>query len=105
MKTNKPTPEEILNELRSLMSDAEKLVANTAREGGETAAAALRDRFKAAQEQLADLYSDARSKVLEGARYTDETIREHPYPALAVALGAGLVAGVLLSRCCSSNSE
>jgi ElaB/YqjD/DUF883 family membrane-anchored ribosome-binding protein len=105
MKINRTSPDEVLNELRSLLTEAEKLVANKAREGGEAATAALRERFKAAQEQLVDLYGDARTKVLAGAKYTDATIREHPYSALAIAVGVGVVAGALMSRCCSSDSD
>ena len=105
MKINRATPEEVMNELRSLLNEAEKVVAQTAREGGEAAAAALRERFQAAQEQLRELYGDARTKVVAGAKYTDATIREHPYSALGIALGVGVVAGVLLSRCCSSDSD
>ncbi|MBL9200173.1 MAG: DUF883 family protein, partial [Opitutaceae bacterium] len=32
------------------------------------------------------------------AKCTDSAIREHPYQALAIALGAGLLVGVLLGR-------
>jgi ElaB/YqjD/DUF883 family membrane-anchored ribosome-binding protein len=103
MKTNRTSPEQILNELRSLLSEAEEVVADTAREGREAATAALRNRFAAAQEQLGELYADARSKVVAGVKYTDATIRDHPYTSLAVALGAGVIAGALLTRCCSSS--
>lgn len=105
MKTNRASPEKVLNELRALLSEAEELVADSAREGREAATAALRDRFVAAQEQLAELYTDVRSKVVAGAKYTDATIREHPYASLAVALGAGVIAGALLVRCCSSSTS
>lgn len=105
MKTNRASPEQVLNELRSLLSEAEELVADSAREGREAATAALRDRFVAAQEQLGELYSDVRNKVVAGAKYTDATIRENPYMALAVALGAGVIAGALLARCCSSSAS
>jgi ElaB/YqjD/DUF883 family membrane-anchored ribosome-binding protein len=105
MKSTRTTLENVLDEMRSLLTEAEKVVTRSARDGGEAATAALRERFKAAQEQLGELYDDARNKVAAGAKYTDATIREHPYSALAVAAGIGIVAGVLLSRCCSSDSD
>ena len=58
----------------------------------------LRARFGAAQERFADVYEGAKKKVVAGAKCTDEAIRANPYEALAIALGAGLLAGVLLGR-------
>jgi len=40
----------------------------------------------------------AKKKVVAGAKYTDSTIRENPYRALAIAAGVGLLVGVLLGR-------
>jgi ElaB/YqjD/DUF883 family membrane-anchored ribosome-binding protein len=62
------------------------------------AMSALRERFDAAQARLGEFYTVARKKVVAGAQCTDEAIRANPYQALAIALGAGLLAGVLLGR-------
>lgn len=91
-------PEEILNDLRSLVTEAEKLIGETAGEQSEAMLASLRERFAAAQERFADVYEGARKKVVAGAKYTDETIRENPYQSLAVALGIGVLVGVLVGR-------
>ena len=101
MKNNKQTaqsPQEILEELRSLVTDAEKMVGDSLGETSSEVMGALRQRYAAAQERLGDVYQTARKKVTEGARYTDETIRENPYQSIAVAVGVGLIAGVLLGR-------
>jgi len=90
-------PQELLEELRSLVTEAEKLMSDTA-EQSEDAISALRSRFESAQERVSDLYAGARKKVVAGAKYTDEAIRENPYQSLAIALGAGLLVGVLLGR-------
>jgi ElaB/YqjD/DUF883 family membrane-anchored ribosome-binding protein len=37
-------------------------------------------------------------KTKEGAKATDKVIREHPYHSLGVALGVGIVIGLLLKR-------
>jgi ElaB/YqjD/DUF883 family membrane-anchored ribosome-binding protein len=100
MKNNKQSaqsPQDMLDELRSLVSDAEKMVGDTI-ENSEDAVSALRQRYEAAQERLADVYEGARRKVTAGAKYTDETIRENPYQSIAVAAGIGLLAGLLLGR-------
>lgn len=67
-------------------------------EHSEDALAALRSRFDAAQERLAELYEGARTKVVAGAKCTDAAIRENPYQAMAIAAGVGLLVGVLLGR-------
>jgi ElaB/YqjD/DUF883 family membrane-anchored ribosome-binding protein len=90
-------PQELLEELRSLVTEAEKLMSDTA-EQSEDAISALRSRFESAQERVSELYTGARKKVVAGAKYTDEAIRENPYQSLAIALGAGLLVGVLLGR-------
>jgi ElaB/YqjD/DUF883 family membrane-anchored ribosome-binding protein len=101
MKNNKQaaqSPKDILDELRSLVADAEKMVGESIGENSDEVVGALRQRYAAAQERLGDVYQTARKKVVEGARYTDETIRENPYQSIAVAVGVGLIAGVLLGR-------
>lgn len=94
------TPDDVLNELRSLVSEAEKIIGQAPQGGCDCDAtiAALRERLEAAQERLAALYENARRKVVAGAKHADDTIRENPYQSLAVALGIGLLAGVLLGR-------
>lgn len=95
------TPAEMLEELRTLVAEAEKMINEAATEGVDEAAAALRDRFESLRRRFADVYSGAREKVVAGARYTDTAIRENPYQSLAIALGAGLLVGVLLGRRCN----
>jgi ElaB/YqjD/DUF883 family membrane-anchored ribosome-binding protein len=47
---------------------------------------------------LTEAYGKARKSVVAGARYTDETIRTHPYQSLAIALGVGVLVGALIRR-------
>lgn len=93
-------PEDVLNDLRALVTEAERLLGQ-APQGAcncDATLAALRERFEAAQERLGELYAGAKRKVVAGAKYTDETIRDNPYQSMAIALGIGLVAGVLIGR-------
>ena len=92
------TPKELLAELQTLVADAEKMVTESAGEATEGVMESLRSRYEAMQERLSELYDGARRKVSSGVRYTDTTIRENPYQALAVAAGIGLLVGVLLGR-------
>ena len=102
MKNNKDTtaqtPKELLTELQTLVSEAEKMMGASISEHTEDAMGALRTRFDAAQERLGDLYEGARKRVVAGAKCTDEAIRANPYQSLAIAAGVGLLVGVLLGR-------
>ena len=101
MKNNQATahtPKELLTELQTLVAEAEKMMGDSLAEHSEDAISALRSRVGAAQERFADIYEGAKKKVVAGAKYTDTTIRENPYQALAIALGVGLLVGVLLGR-------
>ena len=98
-------PEDVLNELRSLVVEAEKILGQApAGRCCETTMAALRERLEAAQEGLAQVYDGTKRKVVAGAKYADHSIRDHPYESIGVALGVGLLAGVLLGRRWNSSS-
>ena len=100
------TPESVLNELRSLVEEAERILGDP--EGSancEVTLAALRERLQAAQERFSAVYQDTKRKVVAGAKYADETVRDHPYQSIAIALGVGLLAGALLGRRWNSSRE
>ncbi|HWA11241.1 MAG TPA: hypothetical protein VG838_17500 [Opitutaceae bacterium] len=102
MKNNKDTahhsPKEILNELKALVLEAEGMVADSVTEHSAEAIGNLRARFGAAQERFSDMYDGAKKKVVAGAKYADESIRENPYQSLAIALGVGVLLGVIVGR-------
>lgn len=94
------TPEDVLNELRSLVNEAERILGQGPQGSCncESTLASLRERLQAAQQRLGATYQETKRKVVAGARYADETIRENPYQSIAIALGVGLLAGALLGR-------
>ena len=101
MKNNKATahtPRELLDELKTLVAEAETMAVDSLSEHSAEALSNLRERFSAVQERFSDVYDGARKKVVAGAKYTDETIRENPYQSLAVVLGVGVLLGVLIGR-------
>ena len=96
--TTAQTPEDLLNDLRTLVSDAE-LMLNPARgEIGGEPLTSLRARYAAARQQLSDLCIGTKTKITAGMKYSDEVIGAHPYQSLAIALGAGLLVGWLVGR-------
>jgi ElaB/YqjD/DUF883 family membrane-anchored ribosome-binding protein len=92
------TPKELLDQLQTLVTEAEAMIAGSSTEHSADAFDSLRSRFSAAQERFTDAYAGARKKVIAGAKYTDETIRANPYQSLAIAAGVGLLIGVLAGR-------
>lgn len=92
------TPKELLAELHALVNEAEKMLGAALSEHTDEAMHSLRERYGAAQERLGALCTDARKRVVAGARCADEAIRTHPYQSLALAAATGLLVGVLLGR-------
>ena len=90
------------NDLGTLAEDARALMAATADVAGDKVGEA-RKRLAAALESGKQIYGRVREKAVEGAKAADQTVRENPYQAIAIALGVGAVIGFLAARRCSKN--
>ncbi|MBA4150228.1 MAG: DUF883 family protein [Verrucomicrobia bacterium] len=58
----------------------------------------IQESVAAASEAAQNLLQAAGEQMTNCARATDESIRKHPYQALGIVLGAGVLCGYLLSR-------
>lgn len=96
-RTATESPAQLADNLRALIAEAERALAEGGEQTGEHFAD-LHARLEAARDRVASLYADAREKVVHGAKQADETIRSHPYESLAIALGIGVLLGALLRR-------
>lgn len=87
-----------LDELKGLLAEAEKALSSASGEASEEVAA-LRGRLR---EALDEGKASAR-RALDYAKHqaveADEAIHTHPYAAIGIAAGIGLLAGALLTRC------
>ena len=92
------TPEESAEHISRLMAEAEAMLVGPVADRAADKFGDLRARFETLQSKAADVYGDARKRVVAGARATDETIRSHPYESLAIALGIGVLLGALIRR-------
>lgn len=92
------TPEQIVEHISRLMAEAEAMLAGPVADQAGGKIADLKDRLSDARDRMSDMYSRARKGVIAGAKYTDETIREYPYYSLGIALGVGVLVGVMLGR-------
>lgn len=92
------TPEQLIEHISRLMAEAEAMIAGPVAEQSQGRMSDIKDRLESARERLNRVYASARQNVVAGARYTDETIRAYPYQSIAVALGVGVLLGVLIGR-------
>lgn len=101
MKNDSPaaeTPEEVAEHINRLMAEAEAMLVGPVSDRVADKFSDLRARLEHLQAIAGEAYGEARKKVAEGARVTDQTIRSHPYESLAVALGVGVLIGLLIGR-------
>jgi ElaB/YqjD/DUF883 family membrane-anchored ribosome-binding protein len=94
----------ISNDMGQLAEDAQALMAATADVAGEKVAEA-RKRLAAALDRGKEICGRAREKVVAGAKAADEAVHEHPYQAIAIGVGVGVVIGYLLARRCCRNRD
>ena len=92
------------NDMGTLAADARALMAATADVAGEKVAEA-RKRLAAALERGKEIYGRVRAKAVEGVEATDEVVHEHPYQAIGIAFGVGLLIGYLVARRGSHNGD
>ena len=69
-----------------------------AAERGDSEKGELRVKLEGAIERAKDLCERLQDQTTAAAKATDKTIREHPYQAIGIAFGVGLLIGVLVSR-------
>jgi ElaB/YqjD/DUF883 family membrane-anchored ribosome-binding protein len=93
--------DKLVADLKVVISDAEELLRATASQAGEKVAAA-RERIQAslasAKIKLGEAERAALEKAKEAAKATDDYVHDHPWRAVGIAAGAGLLLGLLIGR-------
>lgn len=101
MATKISTPKALKQDIQVLLDDAQKLFKEAASATGDKADA-LRVKGQSlledALEKAQSLQAVAVEKGKEVAAKTDDYVRENPWQTAAIALGAGVIAGLLLGR-------
>ena len=80
----------LMEELRAVINDAEELLRATADHAGPK----VQEVRARAEESL----RNAREHLQGAGKQLDSQVREHPWAAVGIAAGIGLIAGILLSR-------
>lgn len=91
----------VRNDMKTLVKDAQELLREASLATGEKA-----DEMRAkglalldvAMEKAHEVQLVAMEKGKAAAQSTDEFVHEHPWKAVGIAAGAGLVIGLLISR-------
>ena len=100
---NKET-QAVKNDIGQLAEDAHALMTATADVAGEKVGEA-RKRLAAALERAKEIAGRVRDKAVQAAKATDEAVHEHPYQAMAIALGVGALIGFLVARRCACKRD
>jgi len=93
--------ENLMHDMRAVVTDAEELLRATAGQAGEKVTAA-RERIQAnlavAKERLAEAQHTVVEKTKQASKATDEYVHDNPWKSVGIAAGVGLVVGLLISR-------
>lgn len=91
------TTDKLVHDLRTVMGDAEELLKATSSQSGEHIVrirARAEESLRTASRRIKDMTQAAEA----GAHEVDAQVRENPWTALGVAIGVGVVLGLLLGR-------
>ena len=95
------TKEQLINDFKVVVADAEALLKATAGQGGEAVTAArvkTEASLAAAKVKMADAQAALLVRTRAAARATDEYVHTHPWQSMGAAVGVGLVIGLLIGR-------
>jgi len=82
--------EKFMDELRTVIPDAEELLRATAGDVGP--------KVQEVRERAEESLRAAREHVQGTGRELDSQVREHPWAAVGIAAGIGLIVGILMAR-------
>ncbi len=92
------SPRELVENLRELINEAEKMIVETASAQMDETVAELREQLEMKLDHLRANYRDAEERLLTTAAAADQSIRQKPYQAMGIAAGVGILIGMWMSR-------
>ncbi|MDB5907504.1 MAG: hypothetical protein JWP34_1618 [Massilia sp.] len=92
--------DQLMNDLKSVIQDAESWLRNSSLTGEDLKAA--KEKFErtiaGAKADLVHYQEVVVEKTMEAAKATDEYVHENPWRSIAIGAGVGLLLGVAISR-------
>ncbi|HSQ05019.1 MAG TPA: DUF883 family protein [Burkholderiales bacterium] len=98
---NVVTREKLIDDMRTVIADAEELLRATANEAGDKIAVArerIQDSLYRAKVKLAETEDVLLDHTRQAARLTDDFVHDNPWKAVGIAAGIGLLIGMLIGR-------
>jgi ElaB/YqjD/DUF883 family membrane-anchored ribosome-binding protein len=93
--------DKLMTDLRTVIADAEELLritAGSAAEGSADLRQRVQERLAHAKANLAHLQDTAIEKAKAVGHATDDYVHDHPWKAVGMAAGVGLIVGLLIGR-------
>jgi ElaB/YqjD/DUF883 family membrane-anchored ribosome-binding protein len=95
------TRDELADALKQTVGEAETLLKGAGAAAGHEYASLLKraqEKLLRAKDELQRLEETALDNARYAAKVTDRAVHEHPYAAMGVAAGVGLLLGLLIAR-------
>lgn len=95
------TKEKLISDFKVVVADAEALLKASAGQGGEALAAVrarVEDSLAVAKSKMLEAEEELLVKTRAAAKATDEYVHDHPWNAVGIAAGVGLLIGLLIGR-------
>lgn len=95
------TKEQLINDFKAVVADAEALLKATAGQSGETMAAArakILESLTAAKAKMTEAEHALVARTKAAAKATDEYVHGHPWQSIGIAASIGVVIGLLIGR-------
>lgn len=95
------TSEKLMQDLRIVVGDAEELLKATASQTGEKVAqlrARTEESLRGARARLEAAGQDVELAARNAARQVNAQVQDHPWTAVGIAAGVGLLLGLVLGR-------
>ncbi len=96
MQMNDVSTDKLVADLRRVVRDSEEILKVAGEEIEESHD--MRERLAQTLQSAKAVYRRIQNKTVAAAKATDQTIRTHPYQSLGVAVGVGLLVGILIGR-------
>ena len=95
------TVDKLTSDLKVVIADAEELLRATASQAGDKVTAArarINDSLEGAKLRLNQLGEVGLDHAKDAARAADEFVHDHPWKAIGIGAGIGIILGMLISR-------
>jgi ElaB/YqjD/DUF883 family membrane-anchored ribosome-binding protein len=92
---------QLINDFKVVVADAEALLKATANTGGEKLVelrAKAEESLSIAKARMMDVQDEVLAKTKEAAKATDEYVHENPWHSIGIAASVGIVIGLLIGR-------